>query len=489
MTMAFKNLLYDISEELDSNDLHALKFLCLDMISSKKQESIRDAKDLFKKLQEIGVLEEEDLSFIKELLFLINRNDLLINKLSTSKEEMTRELQVPGKAKITPYRHLLLQLSENISEEEMRSFKFFLDEKLPRSKLNVNTTMLDIFIEMEKKAILGKDDLDTLKCSCGKINRQLLMTIQEYERSESYPVLLGRSTQYSIPDACTGVDEASLPSETGSPTSCNFPTNQEEDLQTDNVYKMNSRPRGKCLIVNNFNFEKARLEIPKLRFMNNRSGTDKDAEALCSVFTKLHFKPEVHKDLTAEEILKTILKYSTESHQASDCFVCCILSHGAKGIIYGTDGQEVPIQRLTASFSGRNCPSLAGKPKIFIIQACQGTNYHKAVNVETDCQSSSLLSEVDSNSKDECIPEEADFLLGMATVADYVSYRSPNQGTWYIQSLCNLLTECCPRGHDVLTILTRVNLEVSRKLDQKNQGKQMPQPSFTLRKKLFFPVD
>jgi hypothetical protein len=44
------------------------------------------------------------------------------------------------------------------------------------------------------------------------------------------------------------------------------------------------------------------------------------------------------------------------------------------------------------------------------------------------------------------------------------------------------------RGDDILTILTEVNYEVSNKDDWKNMGKQMPQPTFTLRKKLFFPL-
>ena len=45
------------------------------------------------------------------------------------------------------------------------------------------------------------------------------------------------------------------------------------------------------------------------------------------------------------------------------------------------------------------------------------------------------------------------------------------------------------RGEDILTILTKVNFEVSNKDDKRIMGKQMPQPAFTLRKKLFFPLD
>ena len=45
-----------------------------------------------------------------------------------------------------------------------------------------------------------------------------------------------------------------------------------------------------------------------------------------------------------------------------------ILSHGEDaGIVYGTDG-SINIDLLTAPFKGNNCPSLVGKPKLFVIQ-------------------------------------------------------------------------------------------------------------------------
>lgn len=48
---------------------------------------------------------------------------------------------------------------------------------------------------------------------------------------------------------------------------------------------------------------------------------------------------------------------------------------------------------------------------------------------------------------------------------------------------------CFCRGEDILTILTAVNREVSKKTCQPNSRKQMPQPTFTLRKRLIFPVN
>ena len=40
----------------------------------------------------------------------------------------------------------------------------------------------------------------------------------------------------------------------------------------------------------------------------------------------------------------------------------------------GRDGKEVKLDDLINQFSSDNCPALAGKPKLFLIQACRGGN-------------------------------------------------------------------------------------------------------------------
>ena len=54
-------------------------------------------------------------------------------------------------------------------------------------------------------------------------------------------------------------------------------------------------------------------------------------------------------------------------HSGKDCLAFAILSHGDKGCVYGTDG-TITIKELVDMFRGEKCPSLAGKPKIFVFQ-------------------------------------------------------------------------------------------------------------------------
>ena len=75
-----------------------------------------------------------------------------------------------------------------------------------------------------------------------------------------------------------------------------------------------------------------------------------------------------------QEIRRKIKEESrSDFHKNADAFIFIILSHGTKGHIYGSDGAKVNIdEEIIAAFDGIHCPQLAGKPKLFFIQACQG---------------------------------------------------------------------------------------------------------------------
>ena len=53
---------------------------------------------------------------------------------------------------------------------------------------------------------------------------------------------------------------------------------------------------------------------------------------------------------------------------------------GIEGKLQGTDGEFIPVKDLTKFFCNDKCPSLVGKPNIFILQACRGENRDSGVN-------------------------------------------------------------------------------------------------------------
>jgi hypothetical protein len=50
-----------------------------------------------------------------------------------------------------------------------------------------------------------------------------------------------------------------------------------------------------------------------------------------------------------------------------------VLSHGVRGAIMTADEKEIAMDEIMAYFNRDNCPALVGKPKMFFIQACQGS--------------------------------------------------------------------------------------------------------------------
>uniref|UniRef100_A0AAY4AJ37 Caspase-8 n=1 Tax=Denticeps clupeoides TaxID=299321 RepID=A0AAY4AJ37_9TELE len=238
-------------------------------------------------------------------------------------------------------------------------------------------------------------------------------------------------------------------------------------------YTMTSVPLGPCLIINNVNFKD---KAP-------RHGSNEDKNALMDVFSWLGFEVKVLTDLTAQEMKNELEKCSKEV--AGDCFVCCILSHGRSNFVLGSDDELLSTEDILSPFKGHNCQTLAGKPKLFFIQACRGTDTQNAVEIQADDPQADArpLSFF-------FIPADADILVSYATVNNYYSYRNTMTGSWFIQSLCKRLREGSCRGEDILTILTGVNDDVCREQGRHHgkMAKQVPEQCVRLRKRLIFSV-
>ncbi|XP_030017231.1 caspase-8-like isoform X2 [Sphaeramia orbicularis] len=263
----------------------------------------------------------------------------------------------------------------------------------------------------------------------------------------------------------------------------------------DEPYPLKSKPTGLCFIINNVDFKDNK---PRL-------GSDADAERLAKVFSWLGFRVLMCKDQTKDQMdqvlkclssrdVSKLLEFKvkewsdhrfTELQEVpthGDAFICCILTHGNTGVVLGTDKEHLAIKYIKKMFKATDLSPLTNKPKVFLIQACQGGALHGRV-VLPNVQSDDL--------QPASIPEEADFLIGMSTVEDYESFRDPNRGSWYIQTVCKRMEEGCPSGDDMGTILRRVNNDVSQMdgwMEERPEviHKQMPEIRDTLRKKLVF---
>nr|XP_054492399.1 caspase-8-like isoform X2 [Agelaius phoeniceus] len=307
MSTEFRKLLFEVSEALGTEELSALKFFSLDYVAKGTLEAIRDPKALFEVLQERCMIGAGNLFFLKELLYRIHRIDLLTAHLGSSREEMERELQVPGRAQVSDYRQLLYGIAEDLTSENVQKVKFLLQGPLQKSKLQENASMLQVFLEMEINEIIKEDNLTMLKDILQGFRADLKKKIDAYEGK--------KREKYSREEVRYPVSVSVYPEEQGA-------------KQYGEIYKMENNPHGYCLIINNHIFKNRR---------HNREGTLQDGEAVKRVFKWLQFETVEYMDLEGKKIYDTVEEYSKKDHRNMDCFVCFIFSHGEKDKIKESD--------------------------------------------------------------------------------------------------------------------------------------------------------
>nr|XP_019955212.1 PREDICTED: caspase-8-like isoform X1 [Paralichthys olivaceus] len=471
-----------IDEELDSSEVAALCFLCLDVVNKKRLEGIKDAKGLFLRLEEKGLLENS--LFLSQLLQTIRRTDLL----SYLETDSRQPEETDASPTLSSYRVMLYNIYDDMTRENLEKLKFLLSNKLNKRQIEASDTALDLFIKMEKTGLLSDTNLLELHGALQEFDQQLALTVQnQITPQDQTRVLPQVSMDYQ------SVNNRSQPSLSISETwpsydqdriNCDAEPNEEPSSLSDEseYYTLKHNPRGLCVVINNEKFPGLQLK--------NRPGTQEDAKALRSVFTRLGFTLVLLNDMTADAMRQELNNLGRNNFIDHDALVVCVLSHGEKGCVFGIDEQEVSLRELTEPFTSKRACTLAGKPKLFFIQACQGSGYQRGslpcppTPRQEEEVKQSRLEEDAGRIHGETVPWDADFLLGMATVPECRSFRNTSTGSIYIQELCRQLVRSAEslEDDDILAVLTRVNRNVSRK--EYLNFKQMPEPKYTLTRKL-----
>ncbi|XP_071348720.1 caspase-8 [Trachinotus anak] len=481
-----------IDEELDSSEVAALRFLCLGIVNRKRLEGIRDARGLFLRLEENGQLENS--FFLSQLLHTIRRADLLSLLQTDSGPEET-----DASPMLSSYRVMLYQIYEDMTQENFGRMKFLLSDKLGKRQIEASNTVLDLLAEMEKADLLSCTNLNELHTILKEFDQQLAQTVQRYmddpaqwtqtrlppHVSMDFPRVTNSSQPTQPITLTTSISETTPGAEQERIYTDAEPNRQPSSVPNEtDYYALNHNPRGWCVVINNEDFSESER-------LNNRGGTQEDAKVLKSVFTRLGFTVEIHNNLTADGIRRQLRELGTKNFMTHDALVVCVLSHGEKGCVFGTDEKPVLLRELTQPFTSKNASTLAGKPKLFFIQACQGDGYQEGSvpcpprpREEEEEVRQSRLEEDAGRVNGEKVAWDADFLLGMATVPECKSFRNTSTGSIYIQELCRQLIRSAQslERDDILTVLTRVNREVSK--GEYLTHKQMPEPKYTLTKKL-----
>ncbi|KAK4872537.1 hypothetical protein RN001_014566 [Aquatica leii] len=227
--------------------------------------------------------------------------------------------------------------------------------------------------------------------------------------------------------------------------SCSEPYSELTEIDEDSdYYNMNHFRRGTAIIFNHYKFDEGLIE---------RKGTMKDARDLKSVLKDIKFDVTIYHDLKFGAIYDVIINLSKRNHSDADCLLIAVLTHGSTGKIHARDHEYSP-DILWKFFAGDKCPTLAGKPKLFFIQACRGDEIDDGTRIRNILQMDSKKIGTYT------IPVMSDILVMFSCFDGYLSWRSPQTGSWFIQCLCSELKSRV-RKNDLLTILTFLNRKMA----------------------------
>lgn len=248
-------------------------------------------------------------------------------------------------------------------------------------------------------------------------------------------------------------------------------------------YPVCTTPLGYILIVNISEFTPVCGLKPRL-------GSRKDTEELALLFQDIGYSVEVLEDPDTPTLLDRLAAFAAKPEHASvDAGGMVLMSHGLRDYIYTSEGHLVSVEKLLSYFTNKALPGLAGKPKLLILQACRGRAQDFGT-VNTDyVVTSNIFKPADgtdapiSNSSWNSLPYMSDCVIAYSTLPGFVSWRSEEEGSWFIQVLLDVFRRLSDKLHviDLLAEVNRIIVEQS----QDQMCKQISQPATNLRRPFF----
>ena len=232
------------------------------------------------------------------------------------------------------------------------------------------------------------------------------------------------------------------------------------------AYEMKPGCHGLAVIITNENFS--------VKSIGTRHGTGVDEENLKIMFRFLGYKVHVYHDVDSDGMFSIFKKVQEFDHTPYDSFICCILSHGTKDAVLASNSIQVNIADLTGELNGDKCPNLAGKPKLFFIQACRGDKLQKRITVDG-----------------ETLPNTSDFFFSFAVPLGYQAFQHTEKGSWYVTELCRAIGEHATYT-PLIEMMHLVHQRVAKKCVRFGRGEnekiaiQAPELIYRLRKHVFF---
>lgn len=228
-----------------------------------------------------------------------------------------------------------------------------------------------------------------------------------------------------------------------------------ELIKISNIYPMRAKPRGVALILSFIDFQGK---------LNTRIGGEVDLKNLDELFKQLGFIVDIHPNLTDKEAKSVIESYQKDPrHATADAAIICCLSHGNERGFYCSNFELIESEWLLEQFNNVNCTILHKKPKIFFLQHCRGEGIDFAIEFDPHIDVDSLKTQESvfpAHSQPVSLATWSDMKICYSTSKNKLSIRSGQIGTFFISTLCGVLSKKahCTHLDDMLKEVTSTML-------------------------------
>ncbi|KAL6462115.1 hypothetical protein MHYP_G00302600 [Metynnis hypsauchen] len=446
-------LVTSVVEALSQEECRTVRYLCSDLLSADCAEDCRGALIT---LTTQTAHSRPGYAVLKEVLFRLNRFDLLRRLLGTTRKDVEEMLKTRG-CVLSDYRILMMELSESLNTAELQSLTFLLSSTVPRRLLERATSFLDVVAELEKMDKVSCEKPDLVEQHLRSIRRvDLANRIQSYRRDQHR----NRREVFQSPAAHNGT-------RVGLGHSHQAPVRKQQPLPEEfETLKLSVPESGvQC------------SEVPVVQLSVQRY-TDSECRGVCVIidcvgcdgdllketFERLGFRVDLHTLLTVTELSSVLRSVSQQrALQWAATFCCCLLSRGSETHLLATDaeGPGFTLTDLRQIFCPVRCPLLVGKPKLFFtqsyVEAPPGLE-HEDLYLEPDGVPYCAVPTCASAS--ETLPATADVLWSVCTTSARQLERQDHHSV-YLQTLSSAILRARERKLHVLGALSEVNRDVS----------------------------
>ena len=168
----FLSLMKELCENLTQENLLMIKYLCRDLIPVGKQ--LPTPRSLILYLEDHKFICKEDLSFLAEIIYRINRHDLLkkfpgIRNRRDYEENFFRK---NSSLRFTSFRLTCFQLINELTNDDLNLLKYITRHLISGYNYQKCDNVIMFLICLEEEDLLSEDNLEYLKDILGQLDNQ-----------------------------------------------------------------------------------------------------------------------------------------------------------------------------------------------------------------------------------------------------------------------------------------------------------------------------